>query len=197
MKLTILMGSPRKTGNTAALLAPFREECERLGGEIEWISLYDKKIAPCLGCMACQDCLDGLDCVQHDDFAQVFRAMADSDVLVLATPIYAWYCTAPMKALLDRTIYAGNKNYGREKGPALLAGKGVASITTCGYRPEQGADLWEAGLKRCCKHGGMRYLGMLCRRDLGRQVPFLDEEKAQAARDFARTIYYSVTTEEL
>lgn len=191
MKMTVLMGSPREKGNTAALLAPFLEECAALGVETECIRLYEKELRPCLGCMACQDCLDGLGCVQRDDFAQVFRSMTDCGVLVFATPIYAWYCTAPMKALLDRTIYAGNKNYGRVKGPSLLEGKRVASIVTCGYRPEQGADVWEAGLKRCCKHGRMHYIGMLCGRDLGRKVPFLDEEKARSARDFARAIYCS------
>lgn len=197
MRMTVLMGSPRKNGNTAALTAPFLEECAALGIEAKCVWLYEKALRPCLGCMACQDCLDGLGCVQRDDFASIFRSMAGCDVLVFATPIYAWYCTAPMKALLDRTIYAGNKNYGRVKGPALLAGKYVASIATCGYRPERGADLWEAGLKRCCKHGGMRYIGMLCGRDLGRKVPFLDAEKVQSARDFARTIYCSVTGVEL
>lgn len=196
MRLTVLMGSPRKNGNTAALLTPFLEECAALGVETECVWLYEKRLLPCLGCMVCQDCLEGLGCVQRDDFAPVFHMMEDSDAAVFATPIYAWYCTAPMKALLDRSIYAGNKNYGRIKGPALLAGKRVASIVTCGYRPEQGADLWEAGLKRCCRHGSMRYLGMLCRRDLGSKIPFMDEEKERAAREFARAIYYSVTGEE-
>ena len=69
----------------------------------------------------------------------------------------------------------------------------MASIATCGYPPEKGADLWEAGLKRWCRHGKMEYLGMLCRRDLGRGVPFGDEEKARAAREFARTICRACT----
>lgn len=197
MKYTVLMGSPRQRGNTAALLAPFLEECALMGVETETIPLYERRIAPCLGCMACQDCLEGLGCVQQDDFPQVFQAMEACGVLVLATPIYAWYCTAPMKALLDRAVYAGNKKYGREKGPALLSGKGVASIATCGYRPGQGADLWEEGLKRMCKHGGMDYLGTLCCRDLGRAVPFLDQEREQAARDFARAIHLSLATQML
>lgn len=37
----------------------------------------------------------------------------------LATPIYSWYCTPPMKALLDRLVYGMNKYYGDEKGPSL------------------------------------------------------------------------------
>jgi len=102
MKVTILQGSPRREGNTAFLTRAFQEECVRLGVETDYFHLYDLDVNPCLGCMACQDVLDGLGCVQHDAFARVFTAMADSDVILLATPIYAWYCTTPMKALVDR-----------------------------------------------------------------------------------------------
>ena len=117
MRSCILMGGPRREGNTAALLAPFLEECEALGVETKTVWLYDEDIAPCQGCMGCQDRLDGPGCVQEDGFAEIFQAMAASDVIVLATPIYAFFCTAPMKALLDRAIYAGTKNYGWVKGP--------------------------------------------------------------------------------
>lgn len=197
MKFCVLMGSPRPEGNTAALLGPFLEECASLGIETETIRLYDKQIAPCQGCMTCQNRLDGLGCAQEDDFTEIFQAMAGCDVIVLATPIYSFYCTAPMKALLDRAIYAGVKNYGQVKGPRLLAKKRLVSIATCGYPVESGADLWEAGLKRFCRHGGLEYMGMFCRRDRGGEEPFLTEERAQAVRDFAQAIRMSIRAEEL
>ena len=197
MKLTVLMGSPRPNGNTAALLKPFLDECGRMGAETCCFRLDGMKLAPCRSCMACQEVPNGLGCVQEDDFQTVFQAMEDCDVVILATPIYSWYCTPPMKALMDRAIYAGNKYYGREKGPSLLEGKRVASLVTCGYRPQEGADLWGQGLKRWCAHGKMEYMGMLCRRDMGRKVPFMDDEKEQAARDFARAIGLAVKAEEL
>lgn len=193
----ILMGGPRREGNTAALLAPFLEECEALGVETKTVWLYDEDIAPCRGCMGCQDRLDGPGCVQEDGFAEIFQAMAASDVIVLATPIYAFFCTAPMKALLDRAIYAGTKNYGRVKGPKLLAGKRVVSVTTCGYPPEKGAGLWEEGLKRFCRHGGLEYLGMFCRQDRGGPEPFLDEDRELAVRDFARAMVLAVRADQM
>ena len=90
----------------------------------------------------------------------------DSDVIVLATPIYSWYCTAPMKALLDRCVYGFNKYYGDEVGPALWAGKKVAVFTTCGYKPEHGADLFAEGVRRYCKHSRLRYAGLFAERHL-------------------------------
>ena len=197
MKFCVLMGSPREAGNTAALLASFLEECRALGVETQVISLYDRAVRPCLGCMTCQDCLEGPGCVQDDDFEEIFRAMEGCDVIVLATPIYAFFCTAPMKALLDRAIYAGTKNYGAEKGPKLLAGKGAAILSTCGYPPEKGAGLWEEGLKRFCRHGGLEYMGMFCRRDLGRSEPFMNMERERDVRDFAQAIRMSIRAGEL
>jgi len=196
MKCTIVFGSPRTTGNTAALTAPFARELVSLGWEVEQIDLYDRDINPCVGCMVCQDRLEEFGCVQKDDVAAIFHAMEESQLLVFATPIYAWYCTAPMKALADRVIYAGNKNYGREKGPAMLAGKGIATLVTCGYRPEKGADIWVEGLKRWCKHGQMHYLGAYCRRDYGRAVPFMDDEGEAAVAAFARELHTAYVQED-
>lgn len=197
MKFCVLMGSPRENGNTAALLRPFLEECGAMGVETEVIPLYDRGVNPCLGCMTCQNVTDGPGCVQDDDFEEIFRAMAGCDVIVLATPIYAFFCTAPMKAVLDRAIYAGTKNYGSAKGVKLLEGKRLAAIATCGYPPEKGADLWEEGLKRFCHHGGLEYMGIFCRRDRGGAEPFLNAEREQAVRDFAQAIRMSVRGSEL
>jgi hypothetical protein len=64
----------------------------------------------------------------------------------------------------------------------------VALISTCGYAPEKGADLWETGMKRYCRHSRLRYLGLLCERHRNYKTPFMDEEKAARAREFARTL---------
>ena len=188
MKVCILMGNPRKYGNTAAITAPFMNELQSVGYEAETIWLYDKDIKPCLACRACQKDWTVFGCAREDDVQEIFDKILASDLIVFATPIYCWYCTAPMKALMDRLVYGMNKYYGDEKGPALWAGKAVASITTCGYRPEKGADVWEEGLKRYCKHSGLKYLGQLTELHLGYDTVFMDEEKELRAREFAREI---------
>lgn len=50
MKVCILMGSPRKQGNTNALLGPFRQELEGLGAETETVWLHALEIRPCTAC---------------------------------------------------------------------------------------------------------------------------------------------------
>lgn len=192
MKVLVLMGSPRKGGNTAALLAPFCEELRSAGTETETVWLYDRDIRPCLACRRCQEDWTAFGCGQQDDVQELFDKVLESDCVVLATPIYAWYCTPPMKALMDRLIYAGCKYYGREKQRSAFWMKQIATLTTCGYRPENGADLWEEGLKRWCAHGEMDYLGMFCRRDTGKWEEFMDEKVEFDVRDFAHALYIMV-----
>lgn len=60
MKVCILMGSPRKQGNTNALLGPFRQELEGLGAETETVWLHALEIRPCTACRACPAGLDGI-----------------------------------------------------------------------------------------------------------------------------------------
>ena len=188
MKYCILMGSPRKNGNTSQLLQPFLEELQLQNIPYKLIWLYDKRIEPCIACRRCQKDWTIFGCHYSDDAQEIFHQILDSDVMILATPIYSWFCTPPMKALLDRMVYGMNKYYGDEKGPSLWKGKQLAIITTCGYRPEKGADLFEEGIKRYCRHSQLNYLGMLAERDLGYQFVFLSEDKAERSRSFARRL---------
>lgn len=185
MKYCILMGSPRKNGNTHKLMTPFIEELENKDVEYNFIWLHDMNIEPCIACRKCQRDFSVFGCHYSDDVQEIFDRIIESDVIILATPVYSWYCTPPMKALLDRLVYGMNKYYGDEKGPSLWSGKSMAIITTCGYRPEAGADLLEEGIKRYCKHSQLKYAGMLAERDYGYKVDFMSEEKENNARMFA------------
>lgn len=187
-KVCILMGSPRKNGNTAALLAPFENRMKELGFVCETIWLYEKEIHGCTACRSCQKDWTAVNCCQKDDMQAVFAAVAECDLILLATPIYSWYCTPPMKAALDRMVYGFNKYYGEKAGPSLWAGKSMAILTTCGYRPEKGADLFEEGIKRYCKHSGLTYFGMLAERHLGYHTVFMDEAKERHAIAFAEQL---------
>lgn len=188
MKAILLMGSPRKNGNTASLLEPFTNEMNKLGHTCTTVWLYDKTIQPCRACRCCQKDWTQFGCPLEDDLHTIFNQILDSDLILLATPIYSWYCTAPMKALLDRLVYGMNKFYGEKKGPSLWQGKKLALITTYGYSREKGADLWEEGVKRYCKHSGLIYMGFYGERHMGYHTIFMDSEKEMRTRAFARQL---------
>jgi multimeric flavodoxin WrbA len=190
MKFLILMGSPRKNGNTAQCVEAFCQELKGQGQDYDLVWLYDKEIEPCHACRFCQQDWSKFTCAINDDAFELADKILASDVIVLATPIYSWYCTAPMKALLDRMVYGLNMYYGDKRGPSLWAGKNLAIITTCGYRPEKGADLFAEGMRRYCKHSQLNYAGMMVERHLGYNTVFMDDEKAAHAREFAKKLMY-------
>lgn len=189
MKITVLMGSPREHGNTAAALDVLLEQLNGMGAKYTFFDLYSLNLRPCLGCKHCQD-ETGFGCIQEDDLEQIYENIVNSDLLLLASPIYCWFCTAPMKTAIDRLIYATNKFYGSSgQRSSLLKGKAVAAVATCGYPAEKGSDLWEEGLRRWCKHGKMKYRGMLSLRDTGGNVPFMTEEYIERIKQFAQNQY--------
>lgn len=101
-KVLILMGSPRKSGNTAKLAEKFARGARDSGAEVTEITLKDKNIGDCLGCCACQN--NGGQCVQMDDMQEIYAAMYENDVIVLASPVYFYTWTSLMKRVIDRTF---------------------------------------------------------------------------------------------
>ena len=185
MKALVLLGSPRPQGNTAALTAILCDQLQQGGVQTEVLSLYEKEILPCVACRGCQQDWSAFACVWKDDVAPIAEKILDCDLMVLATPIYSWYCTPPMKALLDRLVYGMNKYYGERRGPSLWKGKALALLETCGYPPDKGCDLLEEGIRRYCRHSGLRYLGSHAERHESYAIPFVNAEKEQRTRAFA------------
>lgn len=186
MNILILMGSPRLHGNTAELCKPFRAALEARGSQVRYVTLADKTIHPCKGCYACQEISGEYGCCQLDDMEAVVEHIRWADTIVLATPIYAWYCAAPMKNLLDRH-YGLNKYYGSAQG-SLWAGKAVAILATHGYEGAYATDPFAMGVERLCRHSGLRYLGLYSVQDTDNIASFRTEEAVSGARAFAAAL---------
>lgn len=183
MRFLILMGSPRIKGNTAELCKPFIAALRENGAEVRYIPLAQRNILPCLGCYACQNVSGAYGCVQEDDMADIVQDIVWADMIVLATPIYAWYCPTTMKSVLDRH-YGLNKYYGSASG-SLWAGKQVAVIATHGY-PQDNATLpFETGVKNLCAHSNLIYRGLYSVRDEDDIASFRTEAAVSGARSFA------------
>ena len=186
MNVLILMGSPRLHGNTAELCKPFMEELTAKGAAVRYVTLADKHIAPCKGCYVCQNVSGEYGCIQKDDMYPVVEDIRWAELIVLATPIYAWYCAAPMKNLLDRH-YGLNKYYGSAKG-SLWAGKNAAILATHGYDAAYATEPFEMGIRRLCAHSQLIYLGMYSVRDEDNLASFRTEEAVSGAKNFARKL---------
>ena len=187
MNILILLGSPRLNGNTAELCKPFAERLRTLGARVDATALHTKKINPCLACYACQNVQGEYGCVQQDDMQEIAGQIIAADCIILATPIYSWYCTAEMKVLLDRH-YGMNKFYGSATG-SLWAGKYVGIIATHGYEGEYATGPFETGIKRLCEHSSLNYIGMYSVQDTDNIASFREESAVSGAEEFAETVF--------
>ncbi len=188
MKALILQGSPHKHGNTAQLSAPFADELRKLGFAVEELWIYDQKLHPCMGCGHCQDRIGEIGCAYEDDFTGLVEAILRADLVVLSTPIYAWFPPGPVKIFLDRLMYAPIKLYGREKAPSLLRGRAIALLVTGGYPPKDIVVPIEIAITHLAQRHELRYLGWTGGTDPGKGKVFMNEKKEQRVREFARSL---------
>ena len=182
------MGSFREKGNTATLTSTVIRELENNDVEVDYITLKDKHIEPCTACWKCQEIFDSPGCSKVDDANEIFDAVLKSDCILLATPMYSWYCTPPMKAIMDRLVYVMNKYYGEVPGPCLWEGKKIGIITTCGYDIDHGAGVFEEGVKRYSEHSKLKFIGKIAMRDSSDRSVYENEDAVGLAKDFVSKI---------
>ena len=126
-KIIVLNGSPRKNGNTSALVKAFREGAESAGHSVTEFWLEGMKINGCRGC-----CAGGKNpespCVQKDDMERIYPAYKEADVVVLASPLYYWTISGQLKCAFDRLFAVAecDPNYTnpRKESALLMAAEG-------------------------------------------------------------------------
>jgi multimeric flavodoxin WrbA len=132
MKVIAFNGSPRKEGNTCALITHVLKEIEDEGIETEIIQLAGKKIH---GCISCYKCFSNQDkrCSVSDDFNGLFEQMMAADGIILGSPVYVAGVTPEIKALMDRGCLVSSANGGvfaRKVGASVAAVRRAGSVTT-------------------------------------------------------------------
>lgn len=136
MNTVILNGSPRKKGDTMALVEAF---CSGLQGQVRIIDAYGAKAAPCIDC---RGCFRAPGCVIKDGMQEVYRAVEEADVVALASPLYFSTLTGSLLALCSRfqALYAGRSQGFFEaplrnaRGVLLLTGGGSTKDPACAVR---------------------------------------------------------------
>ena len=117
MKILILVGSPRKNGNTEILANAFADGAKE-NNDVEIVNVCDFKVNPCVGCNSCF-AREGNECFQKDRMQEIYTKLKDADMLVVASPVYFYGISAQLKALIDR-IHTPMRNTFKIKKLALL-----------------------------------------------------------------------------
>ncbi len=148
MNILLLNGSPRKNGNSAALLQVAKKFGLANGHHITEISVYTGAFKPCVDCRSCK--VADLECTIPDDMVKVYGAFEWADFIVLATPIYWFSVPGPLKNLFDRLrpYYRNEKLTGKKMIFSFVAGNG-----------KYDSDLVTTMFERISKSLGIEFIG--------------------------------------
>jgi len=108
MKTLILLGSPRKNGNSAHLLQQITRGIERAAGEWELVRLPELDIHPCIGCGSCEQTGE---CVFKDDMQPLYKKIGYAHRIIIGPPIYFYSVTAQTKVFIDRCQALWSRKY--------------------------------------------------------------------------------------
>jgi multimeric flavodoxin WrbA/putative sterol carrier protein len=102
MKILLLRANPRKDGVSQKLIDLFVKGASETG-EVTDIDLTSKNIKPCIGCYHCWTTTPGI-CVQLDDMKDLLESFLSCDIVVLASPLYAFAVSSYCKIFQERTM---------------------------------------------------------------------------------------------
>ena len=125
-KTLIFNGSPRKRGDTAALLGVLTGE---LRGDVRVVDCYRADISPCVDCRACRR---EKKCVLPDAMQELYPEIEECTGLVIASPIYYGELTGRLLDVASRfQVYYSARAFrgedpgiGPKKGGVILVGGG-------------------------------------------------------------------------
>lgn len=175
-KIVVLLGSPRKNGNTDLLVRRFVEGAS-LHHEVEVVSVTDYEVRPCRGCDSCFGKAEH-PCCQKDDMGRIYEKLSSADVLVVASPVYFYGISSQLKAVIDRLHNPLRDTFHIRRMALLLVG--AATL------PEL-FDAILAQYRLCLKFFGMEDAGKVLVRgvrgkgDISQRTDALDEAYALGA----------------
>ena len=102
MKILIVDGSSRERTH-ATMIQSLEKGLTSAGSEVTVKSVFKLDISPCRSCLTCSIKTPGI-CIQKDDMASLLPLVAQSDLLMLVTPIYLDGMTGQLKVFIDRLI---------------------------------------------------------------------------------------------
>jgi len=190
--IVAVYGSPRRNGNTAALLRRAVEGARREGAGVEEFVLRDMKVSPCLEIYACRE--TGR-CAIRDDFQDLYDRFVSCRGVMLASPMFFYTVSAHTKTMMDRCQSLWVKRYWLEHQPfgrpdSSRKGLFISVGATRGKRLFDGSlltvryffDALDMVLWRSLLYRGLDFEG-----DVNAHPEYLDEA-FQTGREMARSL---------
>ena len=123
MKVLVLNGSPRLSGDTAYILEALKNRFP-CGTEFEVLNAYEANIQPCNDC---RYCWENEGCSIKDKMGNLWKD--DYDVLILASPLYMSFVTPPLFSIISRLNAIWSNSHFLKKPNRLKPKKGILILT--------------------------------------------------------------------
>ena len=120
MKVLLVNGSPHVRGCTYTALSEVASELINQGISTQIFHIGTDPIAGCIACGACRK--NGGRCFRNDVVNEVLSLAAQSDGIVLGSPVYYASISGQLSSFLDRLFFSGS---------ALMANKPGAAVVSC------------------------------------------------------------------
>ena len=166
MKACVLLGNTRKKSITEATVKLFTDELTARDVKVKTFALREKNIQTCVGCDSCHSDMNSFGCVIKDDMLEISEEIMLSDLVVFSSPIYTWFATPPLKAVMDR-LYAFAKFSETINMFNLMKKQHFALIATSGDECASNCDLLAEAISRLAKFAKRPYLGYFAAQDKG------------------------------
>ena len=179
MKVLIINGSPHAAGSTYTALHEMEKIFRENGIETELLQVGGMEIR---GCVACRSCRETGRCVFDDVVNEVAEKLADSDGLVLGSPVYYASANGTLTALLDRLFFSYGGDLTMKVGAAVCsARRGGLTATfdqlnkyfTISGMPIAGGQYWNGIHGHNAAQAQQDTEGMQMMRTLARNMVFL------------------------
>ncbi len=153
--LTMLLGSPRKGGNSETLADALAAGAAEKGYEVRKVRLAGMTLKGCLDCRRCWSA--GAPCVQRDDMDKVYADIEAADVVALVSPLYFFTWPAQIKPVFDRLL----PFYAKEA-PRGLKGKKTLLLSAAGDDGTEVFDGLLATYRLTANYLGWENAGEVC-----------------------------------
>ncbi len=101
-KILGILGSPHPYGGSGSLLRCALYASLDVGVTTEIIELYRGRIEPCIGCVQNEEPTCKYPCIFEDYGREILTKLREAAGYVLATPVYWYGPSGPLKILIDR-----------------------------------------------------------------------------------------------
>ncbi|MCD7781155.1 MAG: flavodoxin family protein [Methanosphaera sp.] len=123
MKIIGVNTSPRENSNTSIAVKTALEASEAKGAQTEYFDLSKMNITDCQGDSYCKS-HDGK-CAIDDDMQKIYKAIEESDAVILGAPIYFGDVNATAKTFIDRLyayfMFPFTETYGNKKASLIVS----------------------------------------------------------------------------